>query len=139
LLKDNALTDVTDSYDPKHPTRGVHFACLFLVHQKNKHRLITDYTPVNPFLHVPSFHMDTVNILREIVATRKFQYGACLDVKNAFPHLAVREEDKELLLILGPGKRVYKPECAFFGLAPVPLIWTKVQSTATSPSSTQLP
>lgn len=133
------MTDVTDSYDPRHPPLGVHFACLFLVHQKNKHRLITDHTPVNPFLNVPSFHMDTVRVIREIVATRRFQYGACLDVKNAFPHLAVREEDKELLLILGPGRRVYKPKCAFFGLAPVPLIWTKVQSPFFTPSSTAPP
>lgn len=128
LLTEGALQDVTHSFNPRRPTQGVFFACLFLVHQKNKARLITDYTPVNPFLTVPSFHMDTVRTLREIVATRRFQYGACIDIKNAFPHLAVRKEDQELLLILGPGNRVYKPTAAFFGLAPVPLLWTKVCS-----------
>ncbi|KAJ3334971.1 hypothetical protein HDU93_006913 [Gonapodya sp. JEL0774] len=130
LLADHALEDVTDLYDPKQPRPGVFYARLFVVYQKNKSRLITDYTPVNPYLHVPKFKMDTVRILREIVSSRTFQFGASIDIKNAFPHIATREQDREALLILGPGNRVYRPLAATFGLAPIPLLWTKDSPSA---------
>lgn len=127
LIADQALDDVTHLYNPRVPRLGIHYAPLFIVHQKNgKKRLITDYTETNKSLADTHFRMDTAKTIRQLVATRKFNSGAGLDITNAFPHFATRPEDQDMLLILGPDNRVYRPKCAFFGLKPIPFLWTKV-------------
>lgn len=124
--KEQALIDVTGLFDPKKPEKGVYYARLFLVHQKGKARLITDSTPINQFLESPSFRMDTVKTLKEIVSSGKFRFGGSMDIKSAFTHLGIKTEDENLLLWLGPDEKVYLPLAAFFGLRPIPLLWTKV-------------
>ena len=126
-VQDSALEDVSDLFQPSIPSTGIYYAPLFIVHQKNgKKRLITDYTDINQFLKDISFKMETTRTVRQLVATRKFQFGAGLDITNAFPHFGTRREDRNLLLLLGPNNKVYRPSCAFFGLKPIPRLWTKV-------------
>ena len=84
-----------------------------------------DYTESNQFLADIGFKMETAKTIRQVLATRKFIRGG-LDIMNAFPHFGKRMEDREMLLVLGPDGTVYRPRCAFFGLKPIPRLWTKV-------------
>lgn len=126
LLSQGMYTDVTDKYNPRIPRRGVYYACVFIVHQKNKARMITDHTEINHFLSPPSFKMDTPKVIRQFLVGRHFRFGACLDVKTAFPHLWIHPKHRELLLVLTPTGRVLSPNAPLFGLSTIPYLWTKV-------------
>ncbi|KAJ3336780.1 hypothetical protein HDU93_002173 [Gonapodya sp. JEL0774] len=91
--KNHALKDVMDLYDPKCLAPGVFYTCLFVVYQKKKIQLITEYT----------------------------LFGASIDIKNTFLHMATRKAP----LILAPGNQIHHSLEATCGLAPVPLLWTK--------------
>ena len=77
-----------------------------------------------------SFKMETTRTIRQIVATRQFTSAAGLDITSAFQHFGIRVEDRNMLLIIGPDGRIYRPRAAFFGLKPLPRLWTKAMRVA---------
>ena len=57
----------------------------------------------------------------EIRLRSRIRHNECLP---ALRHAGA--STREMLLILGPDGTVYRPRCAFFGLKPIPRLWTKV-------------
>lgn len=95
----------------------------FVAHTAQKPRAVYDYKHVNSFTDTASCKYETLPELAQ--SLRPNDALLTWDVKDAYHHLTLREEDRTFLAFRCLG-RFFKPITMPFGLAPAPLTWTKV-------------
>lgn len=118
---DNAyILEVTD---PDEIDELVCVSSAFVTHTANKPRAVLDFTHQNGFLDVASCKYETLPELAQTL--RPHDAMLTWDIKDAYHHLVVRPEDRKCLAFRCLG-RFFVPVTMPFGLAPAPMIWTKV-------------
>ena len=112
------------------PAKGAKFAGrIFSVPKKDsaKVRIILDLSPLNKFIHRPSFKMTTTEDVRNLLP--QGTYTASVDIKDAYWHIPIAKKFQSFL-----GFRVqdqfYHCKAIPFGLNIAPRIFTKIMSAA---------
>ena len=104
-------------------TRGF-YSRLFLVPKpQNKWRPVIDLSVLNRHLSIPTFKMETAEIIRN--SLRKGEWVTSLDLKDAYFHIPIHEDSQPLLRFQVAGL-VYQFKALPFGLATAPLEFTRV-------------
>ena len=106
-----------------HGTRGF-YSTVFVVPKKGgSWRPIINLKNLNSYVVTPHFKMETVQNLKDVLHQGDFM--AKLDLKDAYQTVPVNETDRKYLRFLWKGK-VFEFTTLPFGLAPAPLIFTKL-------------
>lgn len=109
--------------DPDEIERLVCVSSAFVAHTAQKLRAVYDYKHINSFTETASCKYETLPELAQ--SLRPNDALLTWDVKDAYHHLTLREEDRTYLAFRCLG-RFFQPITMPFGLAPAPLTWTKV-------------
>jgi len=95
----------------------------FIVRNSHKPRKVLDYTHPNAHVDVRKFKYETLNDLSQVL--RPDDSLLVWDIKDAYHHLLLREEDQPFLAFTTLG-RVFVPLTMPFGMSLAPYMWTKV-------------
>jgi hypothetical protein len=87
---------------------------------KEKSRLIADCRVLNSYLQTSHFKLDHWQQIFPVL--RKGMWGAKIDLKHAYFHLALSEKIRPYVR-MQVGKRQFQFQAACFGLAPLPQLW----------------
>lgn len=119
-LDNGFILEVTD---PAAVDELVCVSSAFVVRTASKPRAVYDYKHPNGFIDVASCKYETLPELAQTL--RPNDALLTWDVKDAYNNLVLRPEDRKYLSFRCLGRFVV-PVTMPFGLAPAPLIWTKV-------------
>lgn len=95
----------------------------FVAHTARKPRVVYDYKHTNSFMINASCKYETLYDLADTL--RPNDALLSWDIKDAYHHLLVRQQDRTFLAFRALG-RVFIPHTMPFGVRPAPRIWTKV-------------
>jgi len=95
----------------------------FIVRKGRKPRKVLDYTHPNAHVDVRKFKYETLNDLSQVL--RPDDSMLVWDIKDAYHHLTLREEDQRFLAFTTL-RRVFVPITMPFGMSLAPYMWTKV-------------
>ena len=95
----------------------------FIVRKGRKPRAVLDYTHPNAHVEARRFKYETLHDLSQVL--RPDDSLLVWDVKDAYHHLVLREEDRRYLAFTTLG-RVFIPITMPFGMSLAPYMWTKV-------------
>eukprot|EP00168_Porphyra_purpurea_P018165 TRINITY_DN662_c0_g1_i10.p1 TRINITY_DN662_c0_g1~~TRINITY_DN662_c0_g1_i10.p1 ORF type:complete len:892 (+),score=165.22 TRINITY_DN662_c0_g1_i10:970-3645(+) len=95
----------------------------FVTNQAKKPRKVLDYSHVNDFQELSSCKYETLPELAQ--SLRPGDALLSWDVKDAYHHLKIREEDRKYLAFKALG-RTFVPVTMPFGMRIAPFTWTKV-------------
>ena len=97
---------------------------LFLVPKPGKKwRPVIDLSVLNRFLHVPTFKMETAEIIQNSLT--KGEWLVSIDLKDAYFHVPIHP-DSQHVLRFHIDKRTYQFKALPFGLATAPLEFTRI-------------
>ena len=97
---------------------------LFLVPKPGeKWRPVIDLSVLNRFLHVPTFKMETAEIIQNSLT--KGEWLVSIDLKDVYFHVPIHP-DSQHLLRFHIDKRTYQFKALPFGLATAPLEFTRI-------------
>ena len=101
---------------------------LFLVPKPDKKwRPVIDLSVLNSYLYVPTFKMETAEIIRNSLT--KGEWVVSIDLKDAYFHVPIHP-DSQHLLRFHVDKRTYQFKALPFGLATAPLEFTRIAKEA---------
>ena len=116
MLKKDAIYHLRDCATPGFYSR------LFLVPKTGKKwRPVIDLSVLNGYMLVPTFKMETAEIIRNSVT--KGEWLVSIDLKDAYLHVPIHS-DSQHLLYFHVDKRTYQFKALPFGLATAPLEFT---------------
>jgi hypothetical protein len=108
----------------QHPSSPGLFCHMFTRPKKTGGtRPIINLKPLNKHLDIPTFKMQTVEELK--LQVRHHDWGASLDLKDAYFHVPIKESFRKFLRFVVQG-RVYQFRALPFGLATAPRVFTKL-------------
>lgn len=119
-LDNTYIEEITDAAEIE---QLVCVSSAFVAHTANKPRAVYDYKHVNSFIDTATCKYETLPELAQ--SLRPNDALLSWDVKDAYHHLTIREQDRTYLAFRCLG-RFFKPITMPFGLAPACLTWTKV-------------
>jgi hypothetical protein len=109
------------------PARLPGFFCpLFVVHQPGRStedRLIFNLKPLNRFLNVRPFHMDSIASVFAII--RPADYAITIDLSKAYLHVPIHPDDQKYLMFAFDNQ-AYQFTALPFGMATAPRVFTMV-------------
>jgi len=119
-LDNKYIIEVTN---PEEIAKLVCVSSAFVVHTAGKARAVLDYKHPNSYVATASCKYETLPDLAQ--SLRPDDALLSWDVKDAYHHLVIREEDRKYLAFRCLG-RFFLPVTMPFGLTSAPLTWTKV-------------
>ena len=100
------------------------YSRLFLVPKpESKWRPVIDLSVVNTFLHVPTFKMETAEVIRASLQTG--EWVASIDLTDAYFHVPIQPKFQKYLRFHVQGQ-AYQFRALPFGIATAPLEFTRV-------------
>ena len=118
MLQKHAITPV------KHNTTLGFYSRLFLVPKPGKKwRPVIDLSTLNLHLNVPTFKMETAEVVRSSIC--KGEWVVSIDLTDAYFHIPIHQKSQHLLRFCVAGQ-VYQFKALPFGIATAPLEFTRV-------------
>lgn len=114
---------VLEVMDPHEIDKLVCVSSAFVAHTAQKPRAVYNYKHVNEFAEPASCKYEALPELAQTL--RANDAMLTWDIKDAYHHLVIREEDRKYLAFRCLG-RFFVPVTMPFGLASAPLTWTRV-------------
>ena len=100
------------------------YSRLFLVPKpENKWRPVIDLSVVNTFLHVPTYKMETAEVIRASLQTGEWM--ASIDLTDVYFHVPIHQKFQKYLCFHVQGQ-AYQFRALPFGIATAPLEFTRV-------------
>ena len=114
------------------PSQGLHNSrflkqVISCTETPQKWRPVIDLIVLNSYLYVPTFKMETAEIIRNSLT--KGEWVVSIDLKDAYFHVPIHP-DSQHLLRFHVDKRTYQFKALPFGLATAPLEFTRIAKEA---------
>ena len=107
-------------------TKALHNLIFLRPKPNGTWRGITDTSPLNEFLHVKKFKMDTPQVIRQ--ALTPALWATSVDFSDAYYHIPVHEDHRQFLAFQ-VGNTRYWFKATPFGLSPLPQVFTEIFTT----------
>ena len=108
------------------PSEGF-YSRLFLVPKKRGWRPVINLVPLNDFLYVTKFRMETTASVIHIL--RRVDFMVSIDLQDAYFQIPVHQSARRYLRFCLRGK-VFQFKALYFGLATAPQVFKKVSEWA---------